>query len=189
LITSRDPPNLQVLRDSKDDIEYSFALSGQAEQRILSWQKRTGRVLKRYKTTMKQIVGGAFCGFLNIDLEREIISDLISESQQDFDEPGLPADMLASLVEAALERLLVKIKLLLSSRVEKLLEVLASRLLDPSVDLHWDKQVNNCQTFCDFLINTDLLGSLVAPSKADEEPLYLMSFICRPGEGKNQNKI
>ncbi|KAI9868519.1 MAG: hypothetical protein M1813_005963 [Trichoglossum hirsutum] len=181
LITSRDPPNLQVLRDSEYNLEYSLALGGQAERRLLWCQKRTGRVTKRYKAAMKQVVGGAFCEFLNTDLEREIISDLISESQRDFEDPGLPTDKLASLMEGALERLFVKVKLLLVSRVDKLLNILVSRLLDPSTELHWDRRTNNCQNFCDALISTDLLGSLIAPSTPDAEPLYLISFVCRPG--------
>jgi len=130
---------------------------------------------------MKQIVGGAFCGFVNATLEQEIISDLISESQQDFDDPGLPIDQQKSLMEGALSRLYSKVELLLSSRVERILKILVLRLLDPDTDLHWDQQTNNCQNFCDALISSDTLGPLLATSKSDMEPLYLMSFVCRPG--------
>jgi len=93
LITSRDPPNLQVLRDSGRDIDYSLALNGDSE-RSLHYQYRTetdekgqkmSRKPKRYKAIMKQVVGGVFSGLSGSVLEDEIVAALLRESQRKFD--------------------------------------------------------------------------------------------------------
>lgn len=186
LLTTRDSPQLQVLLDSKVDHQYSLLLTGSSDRHLYSQYRP--RPLKRYKAMMKQIVGGAFCGLFDIGRENEIIDLLIEESINLVDE-GITADQKTKLLDHSVEKLLANIKTYLSSRIEVYLSNIAKRLLDPDIKLRWNFQSNNCQNFCDSLIDRALFGSLFAPlesnskkhSKTSPLPLYLMSFVCRPG--------
>lgn len=137
---------------------------------------------------MKQVVGGAFCGFFDVSREKEIIDLLIEESLGLIDE-GLTAAAKATLLDQATDRLFRVIKTYLASRLETYVSNVTKRLLNPDIPLRWDFQSNNCQNFCDNLIDRDLFGAFMAPSRSDVEDaqkeapmsLYLMSFVCRPG--------
>jgi hypothetical protein len=179
LITNRDPPNLQVLRDSGRSIEYSLALNGDIK-RSLHCQYRTDRKPKRYKAVMKQVVGGAFSGLSNEPLEEKIVDALLQESHRRFDIS--PSDEEAML-EQSTDKIVALLKRLIGPKIEVYLQNIASRLLNPGTNLHWNFHTNNCQTFCDSLLDQELFGSLLAPSFADRgmDPLYLMSFVSRPG--------
>ncbi|KAF9774489.1 hypothetical protein IL306_007493 [Fusarium sp. DS 682] len=78
LITSRDPPSLQVIRDPPEGITNSLLLTGETD-RTLYMQNRP-RYPKRYKAFMKQVVGGAFCAFFESDIEDELVDAFIHES-------------------------------------------------------------------------------------------------------------
>ncbi|KAH7323242.1 hypothetical protein B0I35DRAFT_500117 [Stachybotrys elegans] len=178
LITSRDPPKIQIIGDAADDLEFSLLLTG--TDRTVYSQLRP-RSPKRYKTFLKQVVGGAFCGFMDGEKERKIIDMLVMESQ------NLPAEGInmadkAVLLEQATDRILRQIQALLSWHVERYIDSITSRLLDPEVDLRWNFFSNNCQTFCDNILQHDTFGDLFAPVDKDSStsPLYLMSFVCRP---------
>lgn len=137
---------------------------------------------------MKQVVGGAFSGFLNEQLEDEILDALIEASSQSAD-PGLGAAFTAALFEESLQLLMGKFKKYLEPRITIYLSSVTNRLLDPTVPLRWDFRTNNCQNFCDSLLSKELFLPLVAPThtfdnckrRINLEPLYLMSFVCRPG--------
>ncbi|ERF76414.1 hypothetical protein EPUS_06972 [Endocarpon pusillum Z07020] len=188
LITSRDPPNLQVLRDSGEDIKHSLLVAGITNRTLYSQQRE--REPKRYKTIMKQVVGGAFSCFFKEKLEDEIIDALIEASHQIVD-PGLGAAVAAAILEECLQILMAKLKEYLGPRISLYLASLAKRLVDVAVPLRWDFHTNNCQNFCDNLLDKELFLPLVAPTDIsifDEDkqatilgPLYLISFVCRPG--------
>lgn len=186
IITSRDPPHLQVLRDSDDSITDTLLLAGKSERRLYS-QKRP-RTSKRYKAMMKQVVGGAFCGFFADHLEEEIVDVILRESRNLVDE-GISASEKATLLSHATKRLMDRIQTYLAPRVEAYVASIAKRLVSPKVDLHWTFHSNNCQTFCDNLIDRNLFGPLFAPEQPVDyaterllpRQLYLMSFVCRPG--------
>jgi hypothetical protein len=133
---------------------------------------------------MKQIVGGAFCGLFDTRRENEIIDLLVEESLQLVDE-GVTEDQKSNMLDQSVDRLLKEIRAYLSPRIETYISNITKRLLDPDVKLRWNFRSNNCQNFCDNLIDRDLFGSLFATDvmqdKADPSPLYLMSFVCRPG--------
>jgi hypothetical protein len=180
LITSRDPPNLQVTLADERDIEYSLAMS---EDRTLWKQQRAGRHPKRYKATIKQVVGGIFSGLSNKSLEDEIVQDLISVSRENLEDPAQHQRKRAALWDKTLDPLLNKLKVLMRDRVSFILDSIASKLLDTNTTLHWDQRTNNCQNFCEALIEPSVFGSLLAPRSDSQIPnaLYLMSFVCRPG--------
>jgi hypothetical protein len=185
VITSRDPPVLQILRDQPPDIRESLLLTGSSERTLYS-QKRP-RQPKRYKTIMKQVIGGTFCGFLNETLESEIIEYLVSESQQSIEVCLSPTDE-ESLLSQAVERLMKRMKRYLGPHIGAYLDSITGKLLDPGVELLWNFRTNNCQKFCDQLIDQSLFGPLLSKQQlggdgeiTDSIPLYLMSFVCRPG--------
>ncbi|KND89961.1 hypothetical protein TOPH_05340 [Tolypocladium ophioglossoides CBS 100239] len=186
LITTRNPPQLQVLRDCSAENRYSLLLTGRAE-RNLYYQHRPPTA-KRYKAMMKQVVGGAFCTLFDEDAERDVIEALIKESQELVDE-GVTAAEKAAFLDQSIARLVDKLKAYLATRVTAYISNVAGRLLDPKIDLRWSFQKNNCQAFCDNIIDRSVFGSLLAPHEtppnqggdARPAPLYLMSFVCRPG--------
>lgn len=187
LITSRDPPKLQVLRDSPPDIEHSLLLTGKTERTLYSQQRP--RTPKRYKAMMKQVVGGTFCGLFDQTLENDLVDTLLEESQN-MVEDGISATEKAALLDQSTHRLLLKLYPYLSSRIDAYISSVVHRLLDPEVELRWSFKSNNCQTFCDNLVDRNLFGSFFAPRTAIPgrsakhqplTPLYLMSFVCRPG--------
>ncbi|GAB1195674.1 hypothetical protein APSETT444_004936 [Aspergillus pseudonomiae] len=151
---------------------------------------------KRYKALMKQIVGAPFTGVLSqkpeSEQEKEIIELLVAASKQPFDNPGLPVLEQQKILDAALNSVLERLRDMLSSRVKIYLTSIAQRLLDPANTLTWSATSNNCQNFCNSLIDTDLFEPLAnGPHMQSSEvpsPLYLMSFVCPP-EGYLNNKI
>tara|TARA_R110002003_G_scaffold45_20_gene3649 strand:+ start:6390 stop:7739 length:1350 start_codon:yes stop_codon:yes gene_type:complete len=144
---------------------------------------------------MKQVVGGAFCNFFEHDLEREIVDALVSESKVEID-PGLDEDP-SILVDESLDRLMNLMKPYLDSRITAMLASIGSRLLSHDVDIHWDLSKNTCQTFCDSIIDHNVFGPLVAQQLASDQnrrptepdPLYLMSFVCRPSAYRAEGSV
>jgi hypothetical protein len=194
LITSRDPPFLQAITAPSPDLEDSLLITGE-EDRML-WTQKRERTPKRYKCMMKQVVGGAFAGILDAQMEEEIIDALITESQETID-PGLPVHVRATLLNASTDRLVGKLKKYLGSRIGKYLKSIISRLIHPTTKLRWNFRTNNCQMFCDSLLDTELFGSVFPlPGNIEDNvpvniigPLYLMSFICRPGSYDKENVL
>lgn len=190
LVTSRDPPNWQLGHAGGRDIEYSLALSS---DRKLYQQRRGPRRPKRYKTVLKQVVGGLFAGFCLGGLEAEIIDQVAEASTLDLDNPEDHPREREKAWDDALAPIEANLRSLMGSRIDLLLGSIAERLLDTSVELKWDKQSNNCQNFCDSLINYKLYGSLLAAESATASaggvPPYLMSFVCRPGSYTRDRKV
>ncbi|KAM0553391.1 hypothetical protein ACHAPJ_007405 [Fusarium lateritium] len=180
LITSRDPPSLQIIRDPSADITNCLLLTGETD-RTLYTQNRP-RYPKRYKAFMKQVVGGAFCDFFESGIEDELIDAFMYESTC-LVEDGMTFAEQEALLEQSTKRLLLHVKEYLGSRVQAFVSSIAARLLDPEIQLRWHYRANNCQAFCDKLIDRQLFGPLfAAPSLGSQpKPLYLMSFVCRPG--------
>ncbi|KAI9768916.1 MAG: hypothetical protein M1840_004512 [Geoglossum simile] len=186
LITVRDSPSLHSLREPRIVAERSLALSGD-QKRTLWWRQALGGKPKRYKAAVKQVVGVAFSGLLDQQLEHDIVSGLIAASKRKFDDSGIHVSEQRKILNEVLEQLLSKIKVLIGSRVQVYLQTIASSLLNPHTILRWSATKNNCQNFCDALICQDTFGALMFPvSKAINDdggtalPLYMMSFVCRP---------
>ncbi|KAF7592079.1 hypothetical protein BBP40_000745, partial [Aspergillus hancockii] len=145
---------------------------------------------------MKQVVGAPFTGVLSqrveTEKEKEIVDLLVAASKQPFDNPGLPIMEQQKILNSAMSSVLEKLRAFLGSRVKIYLQSIAHRLLDPRNTLSWSATSNNCQNFCNSLIDTDLFEPLVngphVQSSKIPSPLYLMSFVCPP-EGYLHNKI
>ena len=190
LITSRDSPVWQSSRGSDQSIAYALALS---EERLLYSQLRDRRKTKRYKTALKQIVGGVFGGLFSADIETEIVDLVISGSQENLDDEDESPRNNKKLLNSVLEPIMERLVTLMESRVDIMLGSITQRLIDPSVKLHWDMKTNNCQNFCDNLINYRLYGGLVSDSSGKEQlgphPLYLISFVCRPESYQRERRV
>ncbi|RYP61573.1 hypothetical protein DL771_010094 [Monosporascus sp. 5C6A] len=181
LVTLRELPVFQERFPLSTTRDRSLAVSGATTREI--WQQhRSFKIHKRYKAVMKQIVGVPFTGVLGRDAEVEIVDDLLAASRRPFDDPGLPISDQQTLLANILDPVLEKLKSLIGSRVKAYLESIVERLLDPSTKLTWSATTNNCQSFCNSLINPKLFEPLVnglpGSQSANDSPLYVMSFVC-----------
>lgn len=79
VITTRDAPRLGVREPTLDDIQPSLIIAGQVNHRELYTQKRP-QTFKRYSLMAKQVVGGAFSGFLDARAEDLIVDALLQEA-------------------------------------------------------------------------------------------------------------
>lgn len=194
LITVRESPVFHE-RFVRGTHQRSLAVGGDPERHLWQQQRQLGQP-KRYKALMKQIVGAPFTGVLSQKpesaQEKEIIELLVAASKQPFDNPGLPIMEQQKILDVALSTVLEKLKDLLNSRVKIYLTSIVRRLLDTENILTWSATSNNCQNFCNSLIDTDLFEPLTSgphmQSGEVSSPLYLMSFVCPP-EGYLNNKI
>ena len=190
IITSRDPPIWQSSGGSDRSIAYALALS---EDRSLYSQVRDQRKPKRYKTALKQVVGGLFGGFSSQDLEAEVIDLVIAGSQKILDDEDESPRNNKKLLNSVLEPIIQRLSTLMKTRVDIMLQSITRRLLDTSVKLHWDQKANNCQNFCDSLIDFKIYGGFLSDSSEMNplgvDPLYLMSFVCRPESYLRERRV
>ncbi|KAL4927873.1 uncharacterized protein BDV17DRAFT_282326 [Aspergillus undulatus] len=154
-----------------------------SDTRQLFWQKRPSAP-KRFKAIMKQVVGSPFTGVLDQDLEKKIINALVNASKEPFDDPGLRRQDRIQWLKRLLGPIIDDIKQLVTPQLSTYLESIVSRLLDPNVILRWSPTGNNCQNFCDSLIDhslfTPLAGGPMLETENSNAPLYLLSFVTRP---------
>ncbi|CAG9983108.1 unnamed protein product [Clonostachys byssicola] len=171
VITTRGPLRLAHSDETSDGDGSSLLISG--SERTLYRQNRP-RTPKRHKLMAKQIVGGAFCGFLDEDAEEHIIDILIDANSKTQSEK-IPSDAIATIM--------LELKHYLIDHVELHLSTIASKLIDKKFELAWNFSSNTCKDFCDNLLNVGMYQSLFAPqmSQFNKSPSYLMSFVCRPG--------
>lgn len=131
---------------------------------------------------MKQVVGAPFSGLLDEKLEHQIVRDLVVASGRRFDDPGLHLSQQRKVLDQALDGLLAELQKLIGARVNVYLKSIADQLLDIRTDLSWSASKNNCQSFCNSLIESNIFGPLVNgfgdTSGIGTNSLYLMSFVC-----------
>ena len=142
---------------------------------------------RRLKACVKQTVGGAFSGRLDPELEAEIVQELISEARKYNRDPRTRQAVRDKRLNEAAERLLPKLKQYLEPRISRLFAMFARRIFDRRFIIQWDARKNNCQNFCDGLLDHRSFGPLFGEAVISETnpgllepPLYLMSFVCRP---------
>lgn len=187
MISPRQPPIFHERFSMGRSRQRSLAVGGDSERRLWQQNRPVGNS-KRYKAVMKQVVGVPFTGTLSQSdgsiEETKIIQRLIEASKIPLYDPGMSARDKKRAMDSALEPAMDLLKSLLQARVKIYLESIAKRLLNPSIPLTWSATSNNCQSFCNSLIDTDLFEPLVS----SERELYLMSFVC-PQEGYLRNKV
>ncbi|GIJ86992.1 hypothetical protein Asppvi_005891 [Aspergillus pseudoviridinutans] len=192
LVTLREVPIFHERFRFSNGRRRSLAIAGSPDRTVWQQMRPVTNHTKRYKAIMKQVVGAPFSGLLSQSDELDIVRDILTASRRPFDNHGLPASDKQRILDSALEPVLQKVKKLLKSRVNIYLDSITKRLLDPTVNIKWSATTNNCQNFCNSLVNTSIFEPLVrGPANietAEHEPLYLMSFMC-PDEGYMQRGV
>ncbi|KAH1511119.1 hypothetical protein KXX29_003940 [Aspergillus fumigatus] len=149
-----------------------LAVCGENERQLWRYVRPLPWKRKRFQAVLKQVVGTPFTGWPLSPAEDEIITLLVKASNDD--------------IEGACQELHDKVKAFLSPWVSVYFESIVGSLLDTKTRLAWDGLTNNCQQFCNSLIDWELFGPLVAsssvtiPTNDPPQPLYRMSFVCRP---------
>jgi hypothetical protein len=82
---------------------------------------------------MKQVVGGAFSGYLNESLEQETVDALVEESKAYRTDPRKSLEYNERVLRAITNRILAKVRKLLESRVRFYLGTIVNKLFDESV--------------------------------------------------------
>ncbi len=153
---------------------------------------------RRYKTALKQVVGGLFAGICLGELEAEVVGLVVEASRKGLDHDEDNSWEQRQRWEEVLGPIERKLHDLMDGRVARMFGSVVGRLLDPGVKLRWDRQDNNCQMFCDALIDYSLYRGLVPAATescprpgttAGGVPPYLMSFVCHPDGYRRERKV
>ncbi|KAK0376718.1 hypothetical protein CLIM01_05895 [Colletotrichum limetticola] len=141
---------------------------------------------------MKQVVGSPFWSLREEDrvAEAEIVKDVVKASLAYFDILMEGSKRDKQKTSKAKMKILGKLRALLHGRVEIYIHSIVNKLFDKSLPLEWNIGSNNCQKFCDALIDRNAFGSfMVYPRYCEEKKheiqacqvLYLVSFVSRIG--------
>ncbi|KAB2568772.1 hypothetical protein DBV05_g12549, partial [Lasiodiplodia theobromae] len=180
LISLRDPPRLLAVEEPKS--QRLIAISPSLPRTIYTQTKdKRAWVPKRIKAVMKQVIGSPFSGLSDGKKELQVIQELVRASQlKTLGDPSLSRAEQNKLVERILGHLLGRLKELFRDRLDTYLSDLTMKLFHPGTKIQWNARENNCQNFCDALINRRRLGLLIDQNVGTKKPpLYLMSFVCR----------
>ncbi|RHZ43373.1 uncharacterized protein CDV56_101398 [Aspergillus thermomutatus] len=173
-ITLRDPIFGQG-QQKADRI--SLAVCGELERQLWRQPGIRPQKLKRFQAILKQVVGTPFTGWPLSTAEHEIIELLVKASSDS--------------AYGTRSELQDKVKTFLSPWVSVYLRSIAGKLLDSKTTLAWDASTNNCQQFCDSLLDWQVFGpllseaSILSSEKDPPQALYRVSFLCRPGATQN----
>ena len=129
---------------------------------------------------MKQVVGLPFTSMPDFGDERDIVEELVEASGSHGRE-----------FDTVLDSILAKLRTVLSGRLRTYLRSVVDRLLDPGTNLAWSPASNNCQTFCNSILDRQLFKPLFGgppTSQREPHPLYAMSFVCAD-EGHHQRIV
>lgn len=187
LVSLREPPRL--LTADEPEPQRMLAICASIPRTVYTKTKqRDTSEHKRVKAVLKQVVGSPFTGMADTDIkeEREIIRELVKASQlKTLGNASLSRAAQNRVVDRILDHLLGRFKALFKDRLNTYLNDLTWRLSHRKTRIRWNARNNNCQSFCDALINKWLFGSLIDRDLGLEDankrksPLYLMSFVCR----------
>ncbi|UQC73929.1 uncharacterized protein CLUP02_00576 [Colletotrichum lupini] len=190
LFTVRDRLQLHPVDTPTSSVTRCFALS--KDRQLFKTERHILRN-RRVKAFMKQIVGSPFWSLReeDRDAEAEIIKDVAKAS---LDYIGVLHVGKGSKHEQkkskARKKILEKLRTLLHERVELYIHSIVNKLFDESLPLEWNMGSNNCQNFCDALIDRNVFGSFMVYHRHCKEKKhngqasqvqYLMSFVSRIG--------
>jgi hypothetical protein len=177
LISIRDPIQMSI-DDARAHKEFREATQrlGLSEDRELLRGTVRERPVRRIKSCMKQVVGGLFSG-LDTDFRQQDIVCRLVEVTRSIRITNSSRQRELQLQRAA-EQMTTTIKTAYDIGVRNFLGVIVDRLLDRNLKLRFGFKRNNCQFFCENLLDKTPFQNLVDPS---DNPLYTMSFATRPG--------
>ncbi|GFF92617.1 hypothetical protein IFM53868_06905 [Aspergillus udagawae] len=167
-ISLRDP----IFGQEQQKVDLTcLAICGETERQLWRHVSARPQKRKRFQAVLKQVVGTPFTGWLLSAAEEEIIELLVKASSES--------------AEGTRQELHDRVKAYLGPWVSVYFKSIVGKLLNSKTTLAWDGLTNNCQQFCDSLIDWQDFGSLLAQSsitgsdKDRPQPLYRMSFVCR----------
>ncbi|KAG7060025.1 hypothetical protein JMJ78_0015306, partial [Colletotrichum scovillei] len=189
LFTVRDRLQLHPVDTPSSSVSRCFALI--KDRQLFRTDKHIPRD-RRVKAFMKQVVGSPFWSLREEDrvAEAEIVKDVAKASLDYFDILMEGSKQDKQKKSKAKMKILGKLRKLLHERVEIYIHSIVNKLFDKSLPLEWNPGSNNCQKFCDALIDRNAFGSfMVYPRYCEEKKheiqacqvLYLMSFVSRIG--------
>ena len=177
LISIRDPVQMSI-DDARAHKEFREATQclGLSENRELLRGTARERPVRRVKSCMKQVVGGWFSG-LDTDPHQQDIVCLLVEVTRSIRITNSSRQRELQIRRAA-EQMTTAIKEAYNIRVRNFLGVIVDRLLDRNLKLRFGIKKNNCQFFCESLLDKTPFQNFV---EQGDNPLYTMSFATRPG--------
>lgn len=136
--------------------------------------------IRRLKACMKQVVGGLFSRHKTSEWESEsvVIKALVEQAEAYRPNHTKPRSDQKRL-RAAAEKVTKKLRKFIGPKVRQYLAIISRRLFDPELQLKMDFFTNNCQYFCDQLLQQTPFGSFLDRDASGS--LFSMSFATRPG--------
>ncbi|KAL8337723.1 hypothetical protein RB598_006557 [Gaeumannomyces tritici] len=119
---------------------------------------------RRVKAFMKQVVGSPFWGVggaSDTSMEARIVRAVAEASLKYAENPRKSARFNEQRKASLRGKILRDIQTLLHARLRSYLRAIAGRLLDREVPLAWHILDNNCQRFCDAIIDRRVFGSFM----------------------------
>ncbi|KAL8366755.1 hypothetical protein RB595_010558 [Gaeumannomyces hyphopodioides] len=189
LFSVRDRLQLHPVGTPASSVKECYALSGNKSS--LWFAKEHLPRHRRVKALMKQIVGSPFWGvggLSDTSIEDRVVK-AVAEASLKYAENHRKSARFNEQRKASLRhKILRDIQSLLHARLKSYLRTIAGRLLDRDIPLAWHILDNNCQRFCDAVIDRRVFSSFMLYKRNDNcvtrwgiPPLYLVSFVSRIG--------
>lgn len=133
---------------------------------------------------MAQVIGGLFSGHMPkwAEAEDAVIKALMTESAQYEEKRTKSRSFNESRLRSAASRVADVLKSSFATEVSAYIRYFSSKLIEPAMDLRWNRLSNNCQIFCKKLIVDGGAFDTILPKArpldiADgSSPRYLVSF-------------
>ncbi|TLD29241.1 hypothetical protein PspLS_03927 [Pyricularia sp. CBS 133598] len=191
LISVRDRLQLHSVANTTSSVTRCLALctaKDKMERKMYCASKHLPRN-RRIKAFMKQVVGSPFWGLVSRDecaAELDIVKEVARAGLAYSDLPMKTPKFNADRKRAARVKITEKLHKLLFWRVNSYLHAIVNRLFDTSLELEWNIISNNCQRFCDAIIDRRVFGSFMVYGQkctyhGPPQALYLLSFVSRVG--------
>lgn len=146
------------------------------------------------QAVIKQVVGGAFSGYHPHlqQLEDLVIKMLLAGAENWNEQPLKSRQANETNLRRYASNIITVCRFGMEDHVRCYLKALTSTLFDPNVNLRWDKYDNNCQNFCDALLQRNAFAKVFPPRenlrrlRTDPGPCldYVISFRTDPDLGK-----
>lgn len=129
---------------------------------------------------MKQVVGGLFSRHKTSEGESEsVVVKALVEQAEAYRPDHIKPRSDQKRLRAAAEKVTKKLRKFIGPKVRQYLEIISQRLFDRELQLKMDFFSNNCQYFCDQLLQQTPFGSFLDGDASGS--LFSMSFATRPG--------
>ncbi|KAL8301240.1 hypothetical protein RB597_001919 [Gaeumannomyces tritici] len=162
LFSIRDRLQLHPVDTPTSSVKQCYALSGNRSS-LWSAKEHLPRH-RRVKAFMKQVVGSPFWGVGGVSdtsMEARIVRAVAEASLKYAENPRKSARFNEQRKASLRGKILRDIQTLLHARLRSYLRAIAGRLLDREVPLAWHILDNNCQRFCDAIIDRRVFGSFM----------------------------